>query len=324
MCIFTHHVENVSDTKIAVGMIKSDIQLTVYENQVATSNSNTCMVLPVPNGTNVTFVDVSKKWDWNQIDKKFFPEQEPQYYAMSFGGSSGGFGFEQKLEVITCGGYSASYAPSLADLKRVDSNIFTLPKNIEDILQNNYANNFGFVVCKFIKGKTKNHPIAYTHSLTVNGQMFIPTRHEHGNIEENNQKVIHDQVRCDKCNMNPIEGIRWKCMTCPNFDLCNICFVCDTEHRKKHFFAQLEYSKYSEHNNHSLDFDHTLYLINCVLLSSALNYSELRFAERRLLNQNTFLGTYFPVLNLIQRIEVKNQFNIQYENSDYYAMPILK
>jgi len=35
--------------------------------------------------------------------------------------------------------------------------------------------------------------------------------------------VIHIGVRCDICNAKPIIGVRYKCMTCLNFDMCEFC-----------------------------------------------------------------------------------------------------
>jgi ZZ type zinc finger protein len=35
--------------------------------------------------------------------------------------------------------------------------------------------------------------------------------------------VIHRGVRCDGCNMNPIRGIRYKCLNCPDYDICSNC-----------------------------------------------------------------------------------------------------
>ncbi|ALC38980.1 ref-2-P [Drosophila busckii] len=35
--------------------------------------------------------------------------------------------------------------------------------------------------------------------------------------------VIHDAVQCDACDLQPIVGFRYKCIQCPNFDLCQKC-----------------------------------------------------------------------------------------------------
>lgn len=37
------------------------------------------------------------------------------------------------------------------------------------------------------------------------------------------EKTIHSSVRCDGCNIYPIVGIRYKCLTCYNFDFCEAC-----------------------------------------------------------------------------------------------------
>ena len=33
----------------------------------------------------------------------------------------------------------------------------------------------------------------------------------------------HEGVMCDGCGMNPLQGIRWKCQTCPDHDVCTWC-----------------------------------------------------------------------------------------------------
>lgn len=35
--------------------------------------------------------------------------------------------------------------------------------------------------------------------------------------------VVHERIICDGCEANPIEGVRYKCAICPNFDLCSKC-----------------------------------------------------------------------------------------------------
>ena len=34
---------------------------------------------------------------------------------------------------------------------------------------------------------------------------------------------IHHGFKCDACDMQPIIGLRYKCLECPDFDLCNGC-----------------------------------------------------------------------------------------------------
>ena len=35
---------------------------------------------------------------------------------------------------------------------------------------------------------------------------------------------VHEGVECDGCEMNPIRGLRFKCLDCPDFDLCEECY----------------------------------------------------------------------------------------------------
>lgn len=43
-------------------------------------------------------------------------------------------------------------------------------------------------------------------------------------IENTTHNVsIHIGVTCDGCGVYPINGIRYKCNTCPNFDFCEKC-----------------------------------------------------------------------------------------------------
>lgn len=34
---------------------------------------------------------------------------------------------------------------------------------------------------------------------------------------------LHPGVECDSCKVQPITGPRYKCLVCPNFDLCQAC-----------------------------------------------------------------------------------------------------
>ena len=36
---------------------------------------------------------------------------------------------------------------------------------------------------------------------------------------------IHNGFACDGCDMDPIKGERFKCLICPDFDLCGNCKI---------------------------------------------------------------------------------------------------
>ncbi|KAE9123909.1 hypothetical protein PF010_g6212 [Phytophthora fragariae] len=48
----------------------------------------------------------------------------------------------------------------------------------------------------------------------------------------------HPSVRCDGCNQSPLRGFRFKCFTCPNYDLCTTCYMNHT-HNMEHPFVRL-------------------------------------------------------------------------------------
>jgi len=60
--------------------------------------------------------------------------------------------------------------------------------------------------------------------------------------EKKDGKPIHNNVCCDVCNKAPIEGIRYKCNNCPDFDLCEECMKTKKDlHEKSHTFTTINY-----------------------------------------------------------------------------------
>ena len=40
---------------------------------------------------------------------------------------------------------------------------------------------------------------------------------------------IHRNIKCENCNQKPIIGIRYKCLECPDYNLCNNCMILNDE-----------------------------------------------------------------------------------------------
>jgi hypothetical protein len=52
-------------------------------------------------------------------------------------------------------------------------------------------------------------------------------------------KALHFRVTCDGCNMHPIQGKRFKCDVCSNYDLCESCKARSGIHDPSHTFSEM-------------------------------------------------------------------------------------
>lgn len=43
--------------------------------------------------------------------------------------------------------------------------------------------------------------------------------------KDNTINTVHQHVRCDKCNVSPIRGKRYKCLICLDYDHCENCEI---------------------------------------------------------------------------------------------------
>jgi hypothetical protein len=200
MCIFSGPVKNftfkskkvtVSGTNIFVAhMNKGTRQFTAYENivnvgksKITTSNA---MILPVPlsKGESVELINLSKFPNFfaeceNCFKKKTKSKKRKRESELT-----------NYLEVKQIGGYQCSVAENLDDILKINPNVFVLPEDIHELLSSHYSKGFAFVVCLFSSDVLKTHPIAFTHSIIGEKQLFVPTRHEHG-LNHSEKKTVN-------------------------------------------------------------------------------------------------------------------------------------
>jgi len=416
MCIFT--VETVvKNTRILVAPLGKGMQLTVYQNDAsvrvaakraarpaysgfsmsesggaAFGHSNggpyPAMVLPIPlaHGT-PCLIDLSD-YPGGDIFKhldSYFPKYD--VHAAGFGGG-GGFswgGAPKYLEVKAVGGYKCTLVPSIDAMKKVDPNVFVLPKDIEQLLEQYYKAGFGFLVCIFDPNVgVKAHPIAYVGSRCENGDMFIPTRHEHnsgaggGAAQRHPQQrefpktlparggegfawappqslALHTGIRCDQCGAGDFGGTRWRCATCPDYDLCDKCHAspfATTAHTPDHLYLEIKrpidhkasvesgalaprpvpiYSRESQQvaTKRYAEYDHEIFIYNGIVRGTPglnFNHDGHTVAARGDLQRGDVNWNYFrlvhnlelPQLMHLERLTIKGEW----ENTDFYAAPI--
>lgn len=81
-----------------------------------------------------------------------------------------------------------------------------------------------------IPGTSNRRPITSTNMMNSNfGPMTRMAHKSSGDIVTGHGKqlprnnIIHTGVQCDGCGVNPMKGLRFKCRSCKNYDLCKRC-----------------------------------------------------------------------------------------------------
>lgn len=351
MCIFIAKVLRVARTRILVAPLPGGEQLTVYENTAQTKGKN-AMVLPVPQGP-VRLVDTSGFPTLFAECEKLFEEERG---AGGFGNFGFGFGAADKeapLPVQRIGGYDVSVVPTLSEFSRLAAGVFTIPDNIKQILNTNYGSGFSFVVCVFT-GTVQAHPIAYvSQRMAHTGQLFIPTRHAHGDDQtaDGSNIAVHTGINCDYCEAKPIVGTRWKCATCGDFDLCDACYQAK---RKQHLqghsfihlpepikqpivffrqpttipggnfaFSQPMIDATVRRDVGDGDWDHTIFLVNAQVLAPQFYYDSIETKNIQYVSSGLsdrlarMLGSTVPLdMRYMSRMTVVGE---GYGNRDYYC-----
>eukprot|EP00003_Mantamonas_plastica_P025901 TRINITY_DN5160_c0_g2_i2.p1 TRINITY_DN5160_c0_g2~~TRINITY_DN5160_c0_g2_i2.p1 ORF type:complete len:309 (-),score=97.39 TRINITY_DN5160_c0_g2_i2:198-1124(-) len=214
MCMFNEPVVDVSGTQILVAPTTTEgQQLTVYANEVTTSDPN-AMILPVPVTANqpdednhgIEFIDLSEYVEvFDNLAElvAFTGEDSDDDDDEGFDSSSSSRAF---LEVKQVGSFKVSVVPTLDDFDRLNQDVFALSSTLSEVLAIHYPKGFAFVVAKFEQGG-KFHPLAYTHAM-LDGKLFTPCRHEHGNGDEKRAFYDHSIYTIHTNNRDHVKDIQ--------------------------------------------------------------------------------------------------------------------
>jgi hypothetical protein len=346
MCIFIAPVLRVTRTRILVAPLPANRQLIVYENNVEQMGRN-AMVLPVPSGDRIALMDLSRYKGnvWEDCESMFpKPPRSP-----GFGGESHAWSYQSKapLPVQRVGGYNCTIVPTMNDFNRLAENVFSLPSDIEEVLKDHYSSGFSFIVCAF-QHEVKAHPIAYTSGRLPDGSLFIPTRHAHSAgaaaaaiVANGGERAVHEGVNCDVCKVTPLSGIRWKCHVCPDFDFCNDCYHSKRRlHHLNHPFLSITHPIQAPPRVSFLTFgtnvpsfgtnaataagvdgdtfDHTLYLVDSVLVAPPSRYDDQIAATPHPMSAKGLYQLGIPAVECICKVSISGD----YPNRDYSAVQV--
>lgn len=253
MCIISLEVSEVANTKILVGPNADKTkQITVYSNSVDNTSNHNAMILPVPFPESVEFIDLTAYSDvFDDCDKMCKREK---FLSMN---SSRSFSYdssdaEEPLKVFRVGSFDVSLARNLADLSRVNGQVFKLSQGCKGLLERTYTKPFwGFIICKLADGPEKYHPFAYSHRL-VGGKVFVPTKHYHTDADSV-PVIIGSDMRGRSSDKYTEHTIRNSPMFQP---FINEEFAENRQVNRKH-------TGHSTSDKMADDWAHNIYLINC-------------------------------------------------------------
>jgi len=161
MCIFSHDVQQVSNTKIYARL---------------NGDRDVAMILPLPtqlpSTDQVSFVNLSG-YDgfFRDMDRCF-----PQPLEMRSKGVAVARASPRNLMVHRVGAFDASFVPALADFHRLDLR-FRLPEDVWKQLP--LYSDFGFAVFQLRSGDMRIHPMALSFRTRNSTALFFPTAHVH-------------------------------------------------------------------------------------------------------------------------------------------------
>ena len=73
--------------------------------------------------------------------------------------------------------------------------------------------------------------------------------------------TIHNGIECNNCNKNPIQGIRYKCLICDNYNLCESCEELNSEnnfHNPNHDFLRMRFERKENKSNLEIEKNNSL------------------------------------------------------------------
>ena len=119
-------------------------------------------------------------------------------------------------------------------------------KNIDEIKIEEPEEKMKREIQEIVNSKMKNleENIAQDIFQSIKLQLVKSEQENNNNLifNENknmsNLKIVHDGIKCNNCGEENIEGIRYKCTVCPDFNLCQ---KCETEaiHPPSHIFIKM-------------------------------------------------------------------------------------
>lgn len=164
-------------------------------------------------------------------------------------------------------------------------------------LEEDYKNKLKESLISIITSKVQTMQNELINELSANVNNIIPSNISlHQQIYNNNnmslsQTIIHKGINCSNCKATDIKGNRYKCISCSNYNLCEICEAMNI-HDIRHIFIKIR----NPINDNELPKSKLTYAFE----NANTSYNFL------LINTNTNLSAYKDAETITTQVQIKN------------------
>jgi hypothetical protein len=117
------------------------------------------------------------------------------------------------------------------------------PAQMQMSLEEDYKNKLKESLISIITSKMQTMQTDLINELTANVTNIMPSnislhqQQQHNNMSLS-ENIIHKGITCSNCKATDIKGIRYKCTSCSNYNLCETCEALNT-HDIYHIFIKI-------------------------------------------------------------------------------------
>ena len=115
-------------------------------------------------------------------------------------------------------------------------------KQTQMSLEEDYKNKLKESLTSIITSKLQTMKLELIHELSANVNNIMPTSMSQQQSLNNNmslsQNITHKGITCSNCKAGDIKGIRYKCTSCSNYNLCDTCEGLNV-HDIRHIFIKI-------------------------------------------------------------------------------------
>lgn len=122
-----------------------------------------------------------------------------------------------------------------SDEEAINSNINL---NLDEIKIEEQEDKMKREIKEIVNNKMKDLEENIAQDIFQSIKLQLTKNEQNNNNSNNNNNIIHLGIKCNKCNTENIQGIRYKCINCENYNLCQNC-ESDSDHVSSHIFLKI-------------------------------------------------------------------------------------